>query len=252
MPKYIAVAGKGGTGKTTVAANLVRYLAGREDGRSVLAIDADPNSNFGEALGLAPRGTIADVLEETKQTKELPAGMTRQGWIQYRLSQLVEESDRFDLLTMGTPEGPGCYCYPNDLLRGHLSALGANYGYVVIDNEAGLEHLSRRVEQEIDVLLVVTDPTARGVRSAGRVTEIIRNLKTKVSDSYLIVNRATSGGDLAALDGEIERTGLKVAGTIPEDPAIREYDLRGTPLTELPVDGPAVRAMRELFARLPL
>lgn len=250
MPKYIAVAGKGGTGKTTIAANLVRYLVNKEGRPSVLGIDADPNSNFGEALGLAPRGTIADVLEETKQ-KELPAGMTRQGWVQYRLSQLVEESDRFDLLTMGTPEGPGCYCYPNDLLRGHLTALGANYGYVVIDNEAGLEHLSRRVEQDIDLLLIVTDPSARGVRSAGRVIDIVHSLKTKVGEARLIVNRATQD-DLAALAAEIEATGLIVAGTVPNDEAIREHDLRGLPLTQLPLEGEAVRAMQGIFARLDL
>jgi CO dehydrogenase maturation factor len=249
MPRYIAVAGKGGTGKTTVAANLVRYLVGKEDRPPVLAIDADPNSNFGEALGLAPGGTIADVLEETKQIKELPAGMTRQGWVQYRLSQLVEESDRFDLLTMGTPEGPGCYCYPNDLLRGYLSSLGGNYGYVVIDNEAGLEHLSRRVEQDIDLLLVITDPSARGVRSAGRVMDIIRNLKTKAGEAQLIINRATED-DLAALSAEIDATGLPVAGTVPNDEAIREHDLRGVPLTQLPLEGAAVRAMHAIFARL--
>lgn len=248
MPKYIAVAGKGGTGKTTIAATLVRFLAGK-GGPSVLAIDADPNSNLGEALGLAPRGTIADVLEETKQINELPAGMTRQAWVQYRLSQLVEETERFDLLTMGTPEGPGCYCYPNDLLRGHLSALGANYGYVVIDNEAGLEHLSRRVEQDIDLMLVVTDASARGVRSAGRVMEIIRNLKTRVAGAHVIVNRATQD-DLAALAGEIAKTGLEVAGTVPDDPVIREFDLRGTALTRLPLDGQAVQAMYAVFTRL--
>jgi CO dehydrogenase maturation factor len=251
MPKYIAVAGKGGTGKTTVAANLIRYLAARPDRPSVLAIDADPNSNLGEALGLPARGTIAEILEETKQIQALPAGMTRPAWVQYRLSQLIEEAERFDLLTMGTPEGPGCYCYPNDLLRGNLSVLGANYSFVVIDNEAGLEHLSRRVEEDMDLLLVVSDSSARGVRSAGRAIEIMSSLQTKAAESWLIINRANPE-DLTALAGEIDRTGLEVAGTVPEDAAVRDHDLRGLALTDLPADSPSVRALREIFSRVGL
>jgi CO dehydrogenase maturation factor len=251
MTKYLAIAGKGGTGKTTIAACMVRYLCARPGRPAVLAIDADPNSNLGEALGLAPRGTIADILDETKQVGPLPAGMSRQTWVQYRLSQLVAEGERFDLLAMGTPEGPGCYCYANDLLRGNLSTLGRGYDYVVIDNEAGLEHLSRRVEQDIDVMLLVSDPTARGLRSACRALQIMRQLKTRVGEVRLIVNRVPAEG-LGALAEELGRTEIELLGLVPEDPAVREYDLRGRPLTELPPDSPSVAALFAAFGRLPL
>lgn len=250
MGKYIAVAGKGGTGKTTVAANLIRYLVERPD-VSVLAIDADPNSNLAEAMGLDPGETIADILEETKQAKAIPTGMSRQSWVEYRLCQLMLETERFDVLTMGTPEGPGCYCYPNDLLRSHLVALGRNYDYVVIDNEAGLEHLSRRVEADIDVMIVVSDPTVRGVRSAGRVKEIAKGLETSFGDMRLVVNRARTP-ELGALKAEIETTGLPLAGVVPEDPDVARFDLEGKALTELPADAPSVKALREVFARLGL
>jgi CO dehydrogenase maturation factor len=250
MPKYIAVAGKGGTGKTTVAANLVRYLVERP-GVSVLAIDADPNSNLAEAMGLTPGGAIADILEETKQVKALPAGMSRPAWVEYRLNQLILETDRFDVLTMGTPEGPGCYCYPNDLLRGNLAALGSNYDYVVIDNEAGLEHLSRRVESDIELMLVVSDPTVRGLRSAGRVKEIVGNLKTRVGHMGLVINRVRTG-DLGPLEATVDATGIPLAGAVPEDPAVMQFDLEGRALTALPPDAPSVKALRDIFARLGL
>lgn len=247
---YIAVAGKGGTGKTTISALLVDYLSRKgPEGAATLAIDADPNSNLGEALGLVAPETIASVLEEVKTVGQLPAGMTRQAWIQYRLNQLIVETEHFDLLSMGTPEGPGCYCYPNDLLRGHLQSLGQNYRHVVIDNEAGLEHLSRRVEQDIDLMLIVSDSSARGVRTAGRVVEIIKSLNTAVHRMGLVLNRSNPT-DAETLAAEVTATGLELLGTVPDDPAIRAFDLEGKPLVQLPPSSPARVALAELFSRL--
>ncbi|PKM79285.1 MAG: carbon monoxide dehydrogenase, partial [Firmicutes bacterium HGW-Firmicutes-13] len=169
MPVQIAVAGKGGTGKTTLASLLTRYIIKEKPGRSILAVDADANANFNEALGIEVTSCISDILEETKDPRKVPTGMTKEMFVEYRLHSTLVETENIDLVVMGNPQGPGCYCYPSDLLRKHLERLRDNYDYVVIDNEAGLEHLSRRILSNIDVLLVTSDATARGVRSAGRV-----------------------------------------------------------------------------------
>jgi len=248
VTKHIAVAGKGGTGKTTLAALIIRYLIERGK-KPVLAVDADANANLNEALGLEVRETIASLLEQTKDPKAVPTGMTKDLFIEYRLNAALSESRDVDLLVMGGPEGPGCYCYPNDLLKKYIESLSKGYPYLVMDNEAGLEHLSRRVAQDVDVLFVVSDATARGIRSAGRVHHLVRSLKTPVDRMYLVVTK-TQDGALEALREEIENTGLELAGEIPLDPAVAEYDLRGQPLFELPATAPAVVAVQRIMDRV--
>jgi CO dehydrogenase maturation factor len=240
-PITLAVAGKGGTGKTTFAALIIRYLAERRKGQAILAVDADPNANLHEALGLTVTHFISDFIGETKNVGPMPAGMTKNQFIEYRLASAIVESDVVDLIAMGQPEGPGCYCYANDLIRGHLASLAANYDYLVLDNEAGLEHLSRRVARDVDHLFVLSDATVRGLRSAGRVRETLRELGTETGQIHLVVARVREG-DLARLADEIARTGLTPAGAIPADPAVEHCDVEGRPLFALAADAPAVRA----------
>jgi CO dehydrogenase maturation factor len=248
MPFHLAVAGKGGTGKTTLAALTVRYLI--EHKRTpVLAVDADANSNLDEALGLELAGTIADLLGEIKDTRNLPAGMSKDMYIEYRLNTVLCEGKHVDLLVMGGPEGPGCYCFPNDILKRYVNRLAASYRYLVMDNEAGLEHLSRRVAQDVDVLLVTSDATARGVRSAGRVKALVDALETGVGRMYLVLTRA-GRAEARALEDEIAATGLELAGVIPADALVTEYDLKGRPLFDLPADSAAVLAVQELLDRV--
>ncbi|MHB8926633.1 MAG: ATP-binding protein [Bacillota bacterium] len=248
MPFTVAVAGKGGTGKTTFAALLIRRLIDKKTG-SILALDADPNSNLNEALGLAVPQTIADFIEETKANKPLPAGMTKNMFIEYKMQSAIASSERVDLLSMGTPEGSGCYCYPNDLVRQHLTNLSAGYDYLVMDNEAGLEHLSRRIAVDVDIMFVISDASARGIRSAARVHEIMDDVKTNAKRVFLVITKVA--GDLAPLGEEIQKTGLPLIGTIPLDPLVAQYDLEGKPLFDLPADSPAVKATEAILDKIP-
>ncbi len=251
MTKSIAVAGKGGTGKTTLSALLIRYLIETHPGKSILAVDADANANLNEALGVEINDTIGTILEETKKPNAVPTGMTKDIFIEYRINQAMVEEDAFDLLVMGNPQGPGCYCYPNDLLKNYLEKLSKNYDFMVIDNEAGLEHLSRRLLPMLDLLLVTSDSTARGIRSAGRVREIARDVQIAVSRMGLVIGRSHEG-DSAMLEEEVNKSGLELFGEIPHDTRVAEYDLKAKALFDLPADTPAVEASRQLFGRLNL
>ncbi len=245
----LAVAGKGGTGKTTFAALLMRYLI-KDNQTPILAVDADPNANLNEALGLEVERTIAGILAEFVENKDsIPASMSKDKYVQYQLqTSLVEESD-LDLLVMGGPDGPGCYCYPNDLLKNHLRRLADNYRHVVMDNEAGLEHLSRRTTNDLDLLFIISDGSARGIRSAGRVLDIVDGIQLEVERTFLVINRAGER-EVAVLEEEIERTGLKLLGTIPPDERVMEYDLHGRALFQLPDDASSVLATEKIFSGL--
>lgn len=251
MTKRIAVAGKGGTGKTTLSALLIRYLIENHPGKSILAVDADANANLNEALGVEVSDTIGTILEDTKKADAVPTGMTKDIFIEYRLSQAMVEEDAFDLLVMGNPQGPGCYCYPNDLLKNYLEKLSKNYDFMVIDNEAGLEHLSRRLLPMIDLLLVTSDSTARGIRSAGRIKDIVEKVQIAVSKMGLVIGRSREG-DSAQLEQEVKSSGLDLFGEIINDPLVAEYDLKAKALSELPEDSPAVQASKTLFKKLNL
>jgi CO dehydrogenase maturation factor len=251
MTIRIAVAGKGGTGKTTLSALLIRYLIETNPGKSILAVDADANANLNEALGIEVLETIGTILEDTKKPEAVPTGMTKDIFIEYRLSRAMVEDKSFDLVVMGNPQGPGCYCYPNDLLKRYLEKLSKNYDYMVIDNEAGLEHLSRRLLPMIDLLLVTSDSSARGIRSAGRVKDIVENVQIAVSKMGLVIGRSREG-DAAQLEQEVNKTGLNLFGEVAYDPMVVEYDLNGKALLNLPEDSAAVKATRDIFKHLEL
>jgi len=245
---FIAVAGKGGTGKTTFVALVVKHLL-RAGKRPILAVDADANANLSQALGIEAPDSIADIMRAVSEDREsIPAGMTKDRYVAYRIHQSLAEGKDVDLLVMGGPEGAGCYCYVNNLLRGFIKELAANYPYTVMDNEAGLEHLSRRTTQDVDLLFILSDATVRGVRSAGRIRELADSLRLGVKKKYLVVNRARPD-EVKVLEPEIERTGLEYTGMIPADPAVEEYDLYSRPLISLPDDSPAVAAVGEILRR---
>lgn len=247
MAKYVAVAGKGGVGKTTFTALLLRQIV-KNNNISVLAVDADPNANLNEALGLEVTATISELLEETKNPKAIPVGMPKDVFVEYRLQQTLVESEDIDLLVMGGPQGPGCYCYPNDLLRKYLENLGSNYDLIAVDTEAGLEHISRRTIPHVDTMFVISDSSARGIRSAGRVNDLIKGLHSAVGEVYLVVTKTTDN-DINSLSEEIEKTGLKLIGEIPFDPLVSELDLAGKPLYTLPDESKAVQAVQKILER---
>ena len=250
MTVTIAVAGKGGTGKTTIAALTVKYLL--ERGRKpILAIDGDPSSNLNLALGLPLEATIGQIREEARDqvsTGRFQAGISKPEYFAYKVEECLVEGDDVDLLAMGRPEGPGCYCAANNLLRNAIDRMGNEYAYVVIDNEAGMEHISRQTTRNVDHLFIVTDPTVRGVNAAQHIVDVIRELGTRIGHSYLVVNRVM--GDLPpALTREIEALGVPLIGTVPADPQVAEFDMVGRPLVELGEDSAIYRAVADILRR---
>jgi len=250
MSFTIALAGKGGTGKTTTAALLVRAL--RELGaRSVLAVDADPNACLHEALGLEVERSVGQITEEMLQLADdnRPGGMDKEMWLELNVNRYVVESTECDLLSMGRPEGSGCYCYANNLVRGCMDDLSRSYEYVIMDNEAGLEHLSRRTTRDVDLLLVVSDPSVRGIRTAGTLNQLADELKIAVGARYLIINRAQGLLDPVLLEAAAA-TGVPVLGTIPSDEGVVRCDLLGAGLFDLSEDSPSLAAVKEMVTRV--
>ena len=238
----IAVAGKGGTGKTTFCAMLIKYLIDKKHAKSILAVDADPNANLNEALGIASDGpTISELIASTKEPGGIPEGMTQETYIQYKLHTVLGEGANYDTLVMGGPDGPGCFCFPNNILRSYLDSLASSYSYVVMDNEAGLEHISRRTTQDVDFLFIISDSSVRSIRSAGRVHELTKQIKTPIKKLYLVVTKADEAG-IEMLKDEIEKTGLELIGFVPNDPLITKYDIEAQPIYNLPSDSVAYKA----------
>ncbi len=245
----IAVSGKGGTGKTTIAALIIRYLL-RKNFKPVLAVDADPNANLGDALGVEAGSTVGKVLDNFLKDKEnLPTGVVKESLIDYKLSEILVEEKGFDLLSMGQGEGPGCYCYPNTIVRNYIEKLASNYKYVVIDNEAGMEHISRRTNGNLDVLLLVSDPSLRGIRTCKKLEDLVRTLGLNVKKLYLIINRVASGVP-PELKEELEKMKLNLLEVIPEDGNIIDYELRGIPMLNLEENSPSVTRINEVMGKI--
>lgn len=249
MSFNIAVAGKGGSGKTSIATLIIRYLEKNGSG-PILAVDADPNSNLGESLGLEVRQTVGRILDNFQGEKiSIPSGMTKEAYLEYKLNEAIVESKGLDLLTMGRGEGPECYCYPNLVLRKIIDNLSGNYAYVVMDNEAGMEHLSRRTTQNIDELIIVSGYSVKNVRTVARIRDMVSELKLAVKRESVIINSAPDEVD-QLLAEELTKAEIKPAAIIPWDEEIREYDFKLKPLVGLPDTSKAVMAVNNLLDRL--
>jgi CO dehydrogenase maturation factor len=243
MTYSIALAGKGGTGKTTIAGMLVKYLV--EKGRTpVLAVDADANANLNEVLGLEVEETLGDAREQMKTGAS--SGMTKDIFMEMKLQQAVVEADGFDLIVMGRPEGAGCYCAANTLLTQSLEKLIENYTSVVMDNEAGMEHMSRLTTNNIEALLVVSDPTRRGLQAASRIVELADKLSLNIGRKMVLVNRFRED-QAQALEQALAEYNLDFVGTVPEDGDLQEFDLKGRPTSALGKENPAVAAAHRIF-----
>ena len=239
--KLVAVAGKGGTGKTTVTALTIRGLL-RNGVRPILAVDADPNATLAPAIGMEINSTIGAKRQEFfGERAQIPPGMPKEAWLELKLNETISEGKGLDLLTMGRPEGPGCYCYVNNITRMFLDRMAGDYPVMVIDNEAGMEHLSRRNTRAIDVLIMVADASARAVRSAGRISDLADEMEIQVARRGLVVNRIPAHGIAPELQREIEATGLDLWASISEDRVVVDFDLRGESLLELPDDSGTIR-----------
>ena len=247
MPYSIAMAGKGGTGKTTVAGFLIKYLV-KKGKIPVLAVDADSNSNLNEVLGVPLEVTLGTAREEMKDGV-VKQGMTKQMFIEMKLADAVFEGEGFDLIAIGRPEGAGCYCAANNLLTMYLGNLIDNYPYMVMDNEAGMEHISRLTTNNIDILLVVSDSSIRGIEAAGRINALVDDLKVRAKKRFLIINQARNGVT-DSLQEAITKHGLNLAGTIPKDDVLYEFDMNGDPTGNLPDDNPALSTAFEIFDKI--
>ncbi len=247
MSFLIAMAGKGGTGKTTVAGLLLRYLV--ENGKTpVLAVDADANSNLNEVLGVEVEHSVGEAREEMKKGGGL-VDITKDQLIEMRINQCIVEADGFDLIVMGQPEGPGCYCAANHLVAHYMDVLSKNYPYIVMDNEAGMEHMSRLTTKNVDRLVLVSDPSWRGIQAAGRLKNLAQQLKIVVGRTHLIINRAANGLSPRAQE-EITRAGIELAGLIPDDPYIADFDATGRPTYTLPKESKALQAAFAIFPKI--
>ena len=248
MAKVIAVTGKGGTGKTTVAALVIKWLKAHARG-PILALDADPDANLATVLAVPVPKTIGDLREETvREIKNLPVGMTKANYIQAGLHQIVVETPKVDFITMGRPEGPGCYCFVNTLLREFAEDLEDAYEWVVMDNEAGLEHISRRTAAHVDYLIVVVNSSSLAIDCARRIQELLASLKNEVRRKYVLINDAGEER-AAAIRQRLEPIGFEYLGHLPHDDALEQQVFSGQSLFEL--NGtPAIRKMDEILKKL--
>jgi CO dehydrogenase maturation factor len=252
LGKVIAITGKGGTGKTAVTAMLIRHLTNSGKKFRILAIDADPDANLADALGVQVGKTIGDMREFMQDSRFTASPDTdKQALFEAKVFEILLEEDGYDLLVMGKPEGSGCYCYVNNLLRAILDKTATDYDLIVIDTPAGLEHFSRKIFPELDDLIVVTDESRRGLTTGERIRDIAREMGLKYKNLYVIVNKITTVRREKVLENAAS-LGLEVIGIIPYDESLAKFDLVGDPLMGLPDDSPAVQEMVNVIGKLGL
>jgi CO dehydrogenase maturation factor len=261
MTTTIALAGKGGVGKTTVAGMIIKYLAQTQSG-SILAIDADPSSNLNMVLGLDLEWTVGDIREDMlEQVKSslatggaamgtMPGGASKRDYLEYHVRSSLAEGSRFDLIAMGRGEGQGCYCAVNHNLREVIDGMSKHYAWVVIDNEAGMEHLSRRTTRDVQHLFIVSDPTQRGLVAAQRIADMRKELDINIENAYLIINRLRGGEMPPELKTFAEKLDAPLLGTIPADDDLAEFEFSGKPLVELGDESPVYQAVAQMMTQV--
>lgn len=256
MAHVIAIAGKGGVGKTTLSGMLIQAMC-KMGKAPILAVDADANANLNEVLGVEVDLTLGDVREQIERSADsavspIPASMSKADYAEFMFQRCLAEEDDFDLLVMGRTQGKGCYCYVNGLLQAQMQKLLPNYEYMVVDNEAGMEHISRGILPHVDTVILVSDCSRRGVQAAGRIAELVEECKLNPKTIGLIVNRAPGGTLNEGTKEEIERQGLTLLGVVPHDEQVYEYDCDGKPTAELPEDSPVRAALDGIIRKLSL
>ena len=252
MPHTIAVAGKGGVGKTTTCGMLIDYLCKKNKG-PVLVVDADANANLNEVLGVEMETSLGQIREEIAHAElkgTIPKGMSKADYAEFKFNSALIEEDDFDMLVMGRTQGKGCYCYVNGVLKTQMDKYAKNYRYIVMDNEAGLEHVARGTLPHVDTMLLISDCSRRGIQAVGRIAEMIGDMELKPGRMGLIVNRAPGGVlDKGTLE-EIERQGLTLYGVLPHSDAIYQCDCDGTPSSKLPATNPTKQALKSVLQSL--
>lgn len=254
MSYTIAIAGKGGVGKTTVSGLIVQYLCELNKG-PILAVDADANSNLNEVLGQTYDTTLGDVREEIARSEiadvsPIPKGMTKAEYADYRFGEALVETEKYDMMVMGRTQGEGCYCYVNGILKTQIQRFAKNYKYIVVDNEAGMEHISRGVLPSVDTILLVSDCSRRSIQTVARIAQLVKDLDIKAKQVKLIVNRVPGGQLSEAVRNEINNFGLDLIGVIPQDEGVFTYDSEGKAICDLPEDAPIKIAVREIVNKL--
>ena len=254
MPHTIAVAGKGGVGKTTTCGMLIDYLCKKQDG-PVLVVDADANSNLNEVLGVEVETSLGAIREEMAQAEmkgTIPAGMTKADYAEFKFNSALIEEDDFDMIVMGRTQGKGCYCYVNGVLKTQVDKYAKNYRYVVMDNEAGLEHVARGTLPHVDTILLISDCSRRGIQAAARVAELVREMELQPTKMGLIVNRAPNGQIDAGIQEEIAKHGLELLGVLPQDESVYRCDCEGSPSAKLPDSNPVKAAVKNIMKSIGL
>lgn len=248
----IAVAGKGGVGKTTTCGMMIDYLC-KKGATPLLVVDADANSNLNEVLGVEVDCTLGQIREEmahAEQSGKIPPNMTKADWAEMKFNDALIEEDDFDMLVMGRTQGKGCYCYVNGVLKTQLDKYVGQYRYTVIDNEAGLEHIARGTLPHVDTLLLISDCSRRGIQAVGRIAEMVEEMELKPGRMLLIVNRAPNGVLNDGVREEIDRFGLELAGVLPQDDTVFQYDCEGRPSSKVPENTPVKLALKQIMEKL--
>lgn len=254
MPHTIAVAGKGGVGKTTTCGMMIDYLCKKSRG-PILVVDADANSNLNEVLGVEVETTLGTIREEMANAElkgTIPSGMTKADYAEFKFNSAIVEEDDFDMLVMGRTQGKGCYCYVNGVLKSQVDKYAQNYQYVVMDNEAGLEHVARGTLPHVDTMLLISDCSRRGVQAVARIAEMIREMELKPARMGLIINRAPEGVLDSGVREEIEKHGLELFGVLPQDDSVYRCDCAGEPSSKLPESNPVKVALKGIMQSIGL